>query len=47
MKVGLFLDPYGEKNPAGLGRSVFELVKNITEQGDFFYTIFFKKQLFF
>lgn len=31
MKIGLIVHPYGEKDVAGLGRSIFQLAKNIIE----------------
>lgn len=33
MKIGLIVDPYGEKAPGGLGRATFELAKNIIAMG--------------
>lgn len=33
MKIGLILNPYGEKQTAGLERSIFSLSKNIVEKG--------------
>ena len=30
-KIGITLHPYGEKKPAGLGRAVFEIARNILE----------------
>jgi glycosyltransferase involved in cell wall biosynthesis len=29
MRIGLLLNPYGEKSPGGLGRSIFEMVKHL------------------
>ncbi len=29
MKIGLLLDPYGEKSPGGLGRAIFEMARGI------------------
>lgn len=31
MRIGMLLNPYGEKSPGGLGRFVFEMAKNILE----------------
>lgn len=31
MRIGMLLNPYGEKSPGGLGRSIFELAKNLIE----------------
>jgi glycosyltransferase involved in cell wall biosynthesis len=31
MRIGILLHPYGEKNPAGLGRTIFELTKAMIE----------------
>jgi glycosyltransferase involved in cell wall biosynthesis len=33
MKVGLIVDPYGEKSPGGLGRAIFEMAKALIVQG--------------
>lgn len=43
-KIGLVMHPYGEKYPAGLGRAIFSMVKNIIEldTSDRHYTIFLK-----
>jgi glycosyltransferase involved in cell wall biosynthesis len=32
MKIGILLDPYGEKAPSGLGRSSLELVRHLVQQ---------------
>lgn len=43
MRIGMILHPYGEKSPGGLGRSVFEMVKNILEiDRENSYTVYFK-----
>lgn len=31
MKIGTILNPYGEKNPSGLGKCIFQTVKSIVE----------------
>jgi glycosyltransferase involved in cell wall biosynthesis len=31
MRIGTILNPYGEKNPSGLGKCIFQTVKNIVE----------------
>lgn len=31
MRIGTLLNPYGEESPGGLGRSVFEMAKNLIE----------------
>lgn len=43
MRIGMLLNPYGEKSPGGLGRSIFEMAKNILEldHGNS-YTLYFK-----
>lgn len=44
MNIGLIMDPYGEKNPGGLGRAIFEIAKAIIEEGaGNSYTVFLKK----
>lgn len=43
MKIGMLLNPYGEKSPGGLGRSIFEMAKNIIElDHQNSYTVYFK-----
>lgn len=45
MKIGLIVDPYGEKNPGGLGRAIFEIVKALVElDRTNTYTLYFKKK---
>ena len=41
----MLLNPYGEKNPGGLGRSVFEVAKNVIElDRRNSYTLYFKEK---
>src|SRR3989344_9318239 len=43
MKIGMLLNPYGEKSPGGLGRSIFEMAKNVIElDQNNSYTVYFK-----
>lgn len=43
MRIGMLLNPYGEKSPGGLGRSIFEIAKNMIELDHRnSYTIYFK-----
>ncbi len=45
MKIGLLLHPYGEKSPGGLGRSIFEMAKNLVElDRQNSYTVYFKDE---
>jgi len=45
MRIGMLLNPYGEKSPGGLGRFVFETAKNILElDHKNSYTLYFKKK---
>ncbi len=45
MKIGILLHPYGEKNPAGLGRTILELTKAVlNEDGQNEYIIFVKNK---
>ena len=45
MRIGLLLHPYGEKSPGGLGRSVFEMARNLIElDRKNSYTVYFKDQ---
>lgn len=43
MKIGLVLHPYGEKESAGLGRSIYSLAKNIIEQSPNDHFVIFTK----
>ncbi len=44
MKIGILLDPYGEKNPSGLGRWALEIVKNLIQsQSPDRFTVYVKK----
>jgi glycosyltransferase involved in cell wall biosynthesis len=45
MRIGMLLNPYGEKSPGGLGRSIFEVAKNLIEldRGNS-YTLYFKEK---
>ncbi len=45
MNIGLLVDPYGEKSPGGLGRSIFEMTKAIlaADPGNT-YTVYLKRQ---
>jgi|SRR3989344_571852 len=43
MKIGMLLNPYREKSPGGLGRSIFEMAKNVIElDQNNSYTVYFK-----
>jgi len=43
MRIGLLLHPYGEKSPGGLGRSVFEMARNLIElDRENSYLVYFK-----
>ena len=45
MRIGMLLHPYGEKSPGGLGRSIFEVAKNLLElDHQNSYTIYFKNK---
>lgn len=45
MKIGIILHPYGESKPAGLGRYVYELTKNLLEHDkENEYIIYLKKR---
>jgi glycosyltransferase involved in cell wall biosynthesis len=45
MKIGLVVDPFGEKSPGGLGRAIFEIAKAIIEAGsEHEYTVFLKHE---
>lgn len=43
MRIGMLLNPYGEKSPGGMGRSIFEVAKNlIALDHQNSYTLYFK-----
>lgn len=45
MRIGMLLHPYGEKSPGGLGRSIFEVAKNLIEiDRQNSYTVYFKNK---
>lgn len=45
MRIGMLLNPYGEKNPGGLGRSVYEIAKNMIDADrQNSYTVYFKEK---
>lgn len=45
MNIGLIVDPYGEKQPSGLGRSIFEIAKAVIVAGtDHIFTVFVKRR---
>jgi glycosyltransferase involved in cell wall biosynthesis len=43
MKIGLIVDPYGEKMPGGLGRAIWELAKALVQESDNAYTVYLKR----
>lgn len=45
MRIGMLLNPYGEKSPGGLGRSIFEVAKNLIEiDHQNSYIVYFKEK---
>lgn len=45
-KVGILLNPYGEKTPGGLGKSIFEMVKATVETNpQIYFTVYLKNKV--